>query len=179
MKITSKWFILFCVLWASVVSISTFAETQPKQSYNLTVSSPIYRSTTENVSLDVTVPHEFKPVQTAAQAAMLRLLQFIPKNEDPKTWSQMIVLQILGDQKINAAQFTQLISEKVKSKLGNIQVLIKNTQTEKEYLISSLGIYYESGSRREISFMNYYSSAGHLSGCSIFGCSRKMRNPRL
>ena len=46
----------------------------------------------------------------------------------------------------------------------NIKILTQNTKSEAHYQTSTLGIYYETGNCREISYMNYYSSAGHLSG---------------
>lgn len=155
------------------------AEEIPEPSYNLTVSSPIYRSNTENITLDVTIPKHFKPVQTAAQAAALHLLQFIPGNETPENWTEMFVLQIVGNKGIDAAQLTQMIGKKVEDKLGSIQVLTKSTKTEGHYLVSTYGIYYQTGARREISYMNYYSSPGHLSGIQYVRALKADEKPEV
>lgn len=149
----------------------------PPPQYTMTVSSPIYRSQTENISLDVTIPKHYKPIQTAAQAAALHLLQFIPQNSTAKDWQEMIVLQIVVNKSLDAAQFTEIIAQKVQDKLKNMKVLTKNIKTENKYLVSTLAIYYETGSRREISYMNYYSSPGHLCGIQLIRALKPDEKP--
>lgn len=159
-----RYVILISLIITCFTTVLVKAQDIKEPAYNFTVSSPIYRSQTEKIDLDFIVPKHFKPVQTAAQAAKLHLLQFIPQDETPQVWTQLVVLQILGNQSIDAAQFTEMIEQKVKAKANTLKELTKNTKSEDKYLTSTLGLYYETGGRREISYMRYYSSPGHLSG---------------
>lgn len=165
---------LLCVitLWAGALTCA-FASSQiltqpkeegPKESYNLKVSSPIFRSSARNIDLDVTVPQGYRPLQTAKQAAKLKLLQFIPIKETPRTWTNMIVLQIIGNQSITASQFVEMIAKKVKEKAPDATILLNDTLPQEDYVKSTLGITYHTGKRREISYMEYFSSEKHLSG---------------
>lgn len=165
---------LACValIWAGALTAGSSVAPQQqteippvkKPAYDLKVSSPIFRSDNKRIDLDVKIPNIYRPIQTAQQAARLKLLQFIPKNETPQSWTKMIVLQIVGNQGLSSAQFTQIIAQKVKEKSNDATILINESKSENDYTKSALGVVYDTGKRRELSYMEYFSSEKHLSG---------------
>jgi hypothetical protein len=132
--------------------------------YSLTVNAPIYSSQNEKINLSVQIPKNFKALISAAEAAKLKYLKFIPNNEESNNWSELLTLQILTDKRMSAVQYTLNLKQEFQKQFKNATLLQQFNKTEDKFLISTLAYVYENQGRREIVYMRYYSSSNHLSG---------------
>ncbi|WP_139016824.1 hypothetical protein [Candidatus Odyssella thessalonicensis] len=108
----------------------------------------------KQVTLSLKVPKGFKPLQSMSQPSTL--LEFIPKDEDPFKWSQILTVSPYMGQQIQAANYVSLLSQRLCLKAGASVIQKLSTHKYDLYDIAEAALTYTSDGRKEVIYLRVY-----------------------
>lgn len=114
----------------------------------------IHNPQAKQVTLSLKIPKGFKALQSMSQPSTL--LEFIPKDEDPSKWSQILTVSPYIGQRIQAADYVNLLSQGLCLQTGAAVIQKLSTHKNDLYDTAEAGLTYTSGGRKEVIYLRVY-----------------------
>lgn len=148
---------VFILLGVLIFALPIYSQ-EEANGYNLTL--PINHISAEKVTLIVKISSNYKPLEKLPA----KFMEFIPKAEDPKNWSEIITLQFLPNAQVSAPVFIAKVKSLMTKEAEPFKTLDEGTKDMGSYTVSWFGAVYQGNNRREVVFIRYYSGPADLVG---------------
>ncbi|MBA2369828.1 MAG: hypothetical protein H0V82_12550 [Candidatus Protochlamydia sp.] len=147
-----KTFALF-VFIISVMHRINAAENQ--ENYSINFLLPIDWSTKNHIDLSVTIPKGYRSMEPNSTWDKAELIEFIPINEEPSKWSEIITIHRLEEKNISSEKITDLFLQKI-SEIIKTDVIFNEISND-DYQTSYFMIKYAQNGKKEIMGAKYVS----------------------
>lgn len=107
----------------------TFAA-DPIENYDITFMLPIDWSTAKHQDLLVKIPKGYQSIQPLSTWDKATLIEFIPQEEEPANWSQIITISKFIKSKISAKWIIERLIKQISQKVKT-QIILKEISNEK------------------------------------------------
>jgi hypothetical protein len=145
-------FLLGCLMAESISAI--------EENKDLSLLLPINHLIDNKVSLSIKIDKSYKPLGQLPA----KFMEFIPKNESENNWSEIFTVQTLVGVRTSASDFLGKLKGAMQDKAKTFKLLKEDSKELKSYTMSSFGAAYETGGRKEVVYMRYYSGPADLCG---------------
>ncbi len=127
---------------------------------DMTLLLPVNHLTDKKVTLSVNIDKSYKTLGQLPATFM----EFIPQGGSENNWSEILTVQTLVGVRASAADFLGKLKTAMKEKATTFKLLQEDSKDMKTYTMSSFGAVYETGGRKEVVYMRYYSGPADLCG---------------
>lgn len=132
------------------------------QDYRVSFMLPIHWASANRCNLAVTIPEGYRSLQKQSSWQNSPLIEFIPKGESDYDWSEIITINKLIGQRVQATDMVNSLKatyEKVKGKIW-----AEKTSKEASYTYAQLDVSYDSQGKHEVAGCRYYSGPNDCVG---------------
>jgi hypothetical protein len=125
----------------------------------MTLLLPINHVKDKKVNLRVNID---TPYESGGQPK--EFMTFILQGENSYTWSEKLTVQTLVGFRQSAAEFLGQLQMALRIAAPSTKILLDHSEDMKTYEMSSFGAVYETGGRKELIYVRYYSGPDDLCG---------------